>query len=219
MILKNILTLFLIVSVIIVSGCVANAVSSGKIDDIKNISQNPTNYMDKDIRIEGILTQYIHLTPPTIEWDYYIVDEQGYKFPIKSSFENRDFYVGEAYQISGNVKRLEYCYCQKRYIDAIGDFVNNSDKYSLQYIQQWKCPINIFDITNKWRDIDFGAKQTSSSCNSREIKEFNCSFEYITMLGSLNGERINFSFKDEYRCNPESIETFYYIDSQSMVKL
>lgn len=214
-------TVLSILAVLFILGCVSNNISFDKTDNLKDISQDTQTFMNKAITIEGRLDQLFYMPEVSVKWKYYIVDGQGYKFPINLPLENRDFYIGKTYRVSGIVKKLEYCTCQKRYVDINGDdFAENGQKLSLQYMQNWNCPIIYYDITNKWRDVSYNPeKQISSSCMSPQTKQFNCSFGYITNFTTWKAETINFSFKDEYRCNPETLDSIYYIDSQTMTKL
>ena len=217
---KKCLLAILLVGIVFTSGC-TGAADINNTRDLQSVAENPETYLNENIKVRGTLTTYIHFQISSIEWKYYLVDGQRYKFPVELPSENRDFYVGENYEISGKVEKLEYCFCQKRYVDlGEDDFVENGQKLSFQYAQNWDCPLLWYEITGGWKDVSYSPeKQLSSSCLSNEIKEFNCSFEYITDSATWKFTKIDFSFKEEYRCNPDTIETLYYIKPDTITKI
>jgi len=206
-------TLFVLLLLIIisVSGCTSN-----NIYDLADISKNPEKYINENVKVQGKLEEFIYLGTPSIRWDYFLVDDQGYKFPVKLPSENREFYVGSEYRISGKVAKLDYCYCERRYVDIEGDFISSKFYDYIRYTPiNFNCnnPVPILDISGEWHRTSYSnTKKTLSSCISKKETIFNCTYNY-------KSKTYRVSFKDEYRCDPETIETIYYIEAETMTKI
>jgi hypothetical protein len=209
-----------LVAIVLVSGCISSDLHNA---DLADISKNPENYLNKDVKVNGKLDQLVHIRQPTIEWDYVFVDSQGYKFPIKLPQENRDFYVGQNYELSGTIKNINYCYCERRFVDVDGNFVSYNIYKYIQYtasiITNFTCDKQITmyslfgTVDGNWtKTSESDTKVEEPSCTSNGGTVYTCSYNYNSALYTD-------SFKDEYRCNPDSKEIFYYIEANKMTKI
>jgi hypothetical protein len=206
-----------LIFVLFVSGCTSNNIFGTT--NIADISKNPVNYINTTVKIQGALTILLHLSPPAIDWKHYLVDAQGYQFHVELPSENREFYVGEKYELLGKIQKIEYCYCQRRYVDVEGDFVNfkvyDYIKRTIQFLTNFTCdnPVPILDVSGEWQRTTYSNnKEVSSSCTSKKETIFICSYNY-------QSETYQDSFKDKYRCDPDTIEVFYYLESVEATKI
>ena len=186
---------------------------------IEQIVKNPEKYMNKSLKTTATLVIPFTYPPPTIKWKYSLLDEQGYNFPVKLTQEKRHFYTDHKYTVNGNIVKEKYCICQKRHPEILNNLAKNNIDNSLGQIMNWECPIGYWQIVDEWRDIGYSEKKQLASSCLKEVINYNCSFEYMIYGNSQNIEELKISFREEYRCNPETTESFYYFDAQDMTKI
>jgi hypothetical protein len=102
--------ILVILVVLIISGCIETGMTN-----IKDVVQNPENYLDKTITASGTLgfRPSSGLILAGIYAPYAIFDEEGYYLLLKPfEEEGREFTLFGQYKVTGKLKFVDICDCE-----------------------------------------------------------------------------------------------------------
>jgi len=197
---------------------------SSRTDDLKNISINPENYINKEIVVVGKVYK------PTVLFDN---RENGIRYAIyqedKNSFYTINLYSynGEVveqgyYRIKGIINYVDVCNCQYRCIDFRGDCVNTSNYLYSPHdtIRNFRTNLTSNPIKDYWYiSFYYYSRIITYLCPVSTKDYFECSYEKKKEFDVFKFEwqRLYGIFYKEYRCEPDSLERIYYIEATEPV--
>jgi hypothetical protein len=234
--------------VILIAGCTQTVSSIGAqtgvgVTKLEDIQKNPESFLNKEVTVSGIIVSYSPMLDDFIKKsgiDFQITysDNQGYHYEVflkPFSEEYRTLSKGSSYRLKGIIKTFEICNCESRFRDTVGNCTQLEEAYSLK--KSPYDPIEYYDNLSyvetgalyepmkhlDWRPTDpfYSQKILSSDCKSNKELYYECIHYHRTPFEANPYEVIEKgSFIKEYRCNPDSVENFYYIEgAEPMVKI
>ena len=200
---------------------------SSKVDDLKDISADPEKYLNKEITVIG------NVYKPTVLFDY---REDGIRYAVSKEDEedfytiSLDSYKGETveegtYRIKGIINYVDVCICDYRCVDYIGNcvYINNYLYLPNLTIRNFKTNLTSNSIRDYWYpNYYYYSKIIDYLCPVDKKDYFECSYETKGEFDPsiIDWQKFKGIFYKEYRCRPNSLERFYYIEAtEPMIKL
>jgi hypothetical protein len=200
---------------------------NSRTDDMRNISMNPKDYLNKSITLIGNVYQ------PMILFDYrdngikYAIsqdNEQGFYYMNLNSYKG-DWIEPGTYRVKGIVSYVDVCICDYRCVDYIGNCVYIYDNlYSPNLtLSGFKTNLTSNDIKDDWYpNYDSYSRIIDYLCTVSRKDYFECSYERKNTFDAFNlqWQSVKGIFYKEYRCRLGSIERVYYVDAtEPMVRI
>ena len=191
-----------------------------KTDDLKDVSLNIKNYLNKKVDVIG------NLYKPTVLFDnrengirYAISkeDKEGFYTVFLNSYEG-EYEPEGTYRVKGIINYVDVCLCDYRCVDYIGSCVYINDYlYSPNLnIRNFKTNLTSNHIESYWSpNYEYYSKTIDYLCPVNRKDYFECSYEMKKEFDAFNFEwqKFNGIFYKEYRCRPDSLERVYYIEA------
>jgi len=200
---------------------------SFKTDDLKDISINPENYLNKKISVVGNVYQ------PEVLFDYrkdgirYALskeDEQGFYSISLNSYKSEWVALGK-YRVNGIINHVDVCICDYKCSDYRGEcvYIHNYLYLPNLTIRNFKTNLTSNPIKDFWYpNYYYYSKTIDYLCPVSRKDYFYCSYEMKKEFDPFKFDWQKFEgiFYKEYRCRPNSLERVYYIEAtEPMVKL
>jgi len=200
---------------------------SSRTDDMRNISMNPKDYVNKPVTLIGNVYQ------PMVLFDYrdngirYAIsqeNEQGFYYMNLNSYKG-DWIEPGTYRVKGIVSYVYVCTCDYRCVDYVGNCVYTYDNlYSPKLtLSDFKTNLTSNDIKDDWYpNYDSYSKIIDYLCPVNQRDYFECSYKRKNTFDAFNfgWQSVTGIFYKEYRCRLGSIEKFYYVDAtEPMIRI
>lgn len=199
---------------------------SSRTDDMRNISMNPKDYLNKSITLIGNVYQ------PMVLFDYRkngiryaISDNELGLYTIFLNTYNNGWVEEGTYRIKGVINYVDVCICDYRCVDYVGNCVYiYGNLYSPKLtVSDFKTNLTSNDIKDDWYpNYDSYSKIIDYLCHVNQRDYFECSYERKNTFDAFNlqWQSATGIFYKEYRCRPDSLERVYYVDAtEPMVRI
>lgn len=190
------------------------------ITPIGDITNNFTKYENKTVTILG---NYGTVLFP-LSAGKFLVDEQNYNIRIECEESDRTFNMGEKYKATGIITFDSKCSCQERYVANVTneeweEFKLKNPTFSKENVSMWNVNYLFLPSPEEgWFTIStYLGKIKISDCVKSLVFAENYS---VRIYNSTNYFDTKTEIIRQGRCEPNSIEKFYYFKcTKPMVKI